>query len=84
MGGFQIYWENSATEMISGAEADKFLQTPTGVSVFAMEAEMIPRSWAERKANVVYWQEHDSVGHFAAYEKPDELVDDLVKFFPSV
>lgn len=69
--------------MISGAEADKFLQIPTGVSAFAMEAEMIPRSWAERKANVVYCQEH-SGGHFAAYEKPDELVDDLVKFFPSV
>lgn len=83
-GGFQIYRENSATEMISGAEADKFLQTPTGVSAFAKEAEMIPRSWAERKANVVYWQEHDSGGHFAVYEKPDEFVDDLVNFFPSV
>lgn len=82
--GFQIYRENSATEMISGAEADRFLQTPTGVSAFAKEAEMVPRSWAERKANVVYWQEHDSGGHFAAYEKPDEFVDDLVKFFPSV
>lgn len=83
-GGFQIYRENSATEMISGAEADIFLQTPTGVSAFAKEAEMVPRSWAERKANIAYWQEHDSGGHFAAYEKPDEFVDDLVKFFPSV
>ena len=70
--------------MISGAEVDKVLQTPTGVSAFAMEAEMFHRSWAERKANVGYWQEHDSGGHFAAYEKPDELVDDPVKFFPSV
>ena len=81
---FQIYRENSATEMISGAEADKFLQTPTGVSAFAKEAEMVPRSWAERKANIVFWQEHDSGGHFAAYEKPEEFVDDLVRFFPSV
>ena len=81
---FQIYRENSATEMISGAEADRFLQTPTGVSAFAKEAEMVPRSWAERKANIVFWQEHDSGGHFAAYEKPEEFVDDLVRFFPSV
>ena len=83
-GGFHIYRENSATEMISGAEADKFLHTPTGVSAFAKEAEMVPRSWAERKANVVFWQEHDSGGHFAAYEKPKEFVDDLVRFFPSI
>ena len=84
MGGFQMYRENSATEMVSGAEADGFLQTPTGVSAFAKEAEMVPRSWAERKANVVFWQEHDSGGHFAAYEKPREFVDDLVRFFPLV
>ena len=82
--GFQIYRENSATEMIEGPEADKFLETPTGVSAFAKEAEMVPRSWAERWANVVFWREHESGGHFAAYEKPDEFVDDLVGFFPSV
>lgn len=83
-GGFQIYRENSATEMISGADADKVLEIPTGVSAFAKEAEMVPRSWAERKANIVFWQEHETGGHFAAYEKPDEFVDDLVNFFPSV
>ena len=83
-GAFQIYRENSATEMISGTEADKFLQTPTGVSAFAKEAEMVPRSWAERKANIVFWQEHGSGGHFAAYEKPEDFVDDLVRFFPSI
>lgn len=83
-GGFHIYRENSATEMISGADADRFLETPTGVSAFAKEAEMVPRSWAEKKANVVFWQEHESGGHFAAYEKPEEFVDDLVRFFPSV
>ena len=83
-GSLQIYRENSATEMISGPDADKFLKTPTGVSAFAKEAEMVPRSWAEKKANIMFWQEHESGGHFAAYEKPDDLVADLVRFFPSV
>ena len=81
-GGFQTYRENSATEMV--ADVDMFLKTPTGVSAFAGEAEMVPRSWAERKANIMFWQEHESGGHFAAYEKPEEFVDDLVRFFPSV
>lgn len=83
-GAFQIYRENNATEMMSGADADRFLETPTGVSAFAKEAEMVPRSWAEKKANVVFWQEHNSGGHFAAYEKPEEFVSDLVRFFTSV
>ena len=83
-GGFHMYRENSATEMVSGADADKYLETPTGVSAFAKEAEMVPRSWAETKANVVFWQEHESGGHFAAYEKPKEFVNDLVRFFLSV
>lgn len=30
--------------------------------------------------NVVFMSEHEHGGHFAAYEKPDELVQDLFKF----
>lgn len=81
---FQIYRENSATEMVSGPKANEYLKVPTGVSVFAKEAEMVPRSWAEPKANILFWQEHETGGHFAAYEKPKELVDDLARFFGSV
>jgi len=81
---FQIYRENSATEMVSGARAGEYLRVPTGVSAFAKEAEMVPRCWAERRANVVFWREHGRGGHFAAYEKPEELVGDLVEFFGAV
>jgi hypothetical protein len=37
-------------------------------------------SWLIRD-NVVFEAEHDSGGHFAAYEKPAELVGDLRKMF---
>ena len=33
------------------------------------------------RSNVVFEPEHDSGGHFAAYEKPEVLVDDLRKLF---
>jgi len=69
--GFQIHRENSATDMVSDPKAKDFLKTPTGVSAFAKETEMVPRSWAETRANIVFWQEHDSGRHFAAYEKPE-------------
>ncbi len=31
--------------------------------------------------NVVFESEHDKGGHFAAYEQPQALVDDLRKMF---
>lgn len=82
--GFQIYRENSATDMVSGPKAKDFLETPTGVSAFAKETEMVPRTWAGTRANLVFRQEHESGGHFAAYEKPEEFAEDLAKFFGSV
>ena len=33
------------------------------------------------RSNVVFESEHDSGGHFAAYEKPEVLVGDLRKMF---
>jgi len=33
------------------------------------------------EANVVFESEHDSGGHFAAYEKPEALADDLRRMF---
>lgn len=54
-GGFHIYRGNSATQLISRADADRFLETLKGVSAFAKEAEMVSRSCAEKKANIVFW-----------------------------
>lgn len=38
-------------------------------------------SWARALGNIVFVAEHDSGGHFAAHEKPVELVGDLRKMF---
>jgi hypothetical protein len=44
-------------------------------------------SWADwgsllrAKAKVVFESEHDTGGHFAAYEVPEALVDDIRKMF---
>ena len=57
------------------------MEVPTGVSAFPKEITVVPRGWAERVANVVAWWEHERGGHFAAWERPDELVGDIVPFF---
>jgi pimeloyl-ACP methyl ester carboxylesterase len=82
--GFQMYRENNPAVAGPSLQMKSFVKQPTGVSVFPKELGIVPRSWAETKANIVFWEEHDSGGHFAAYEKPKELAQDLIKFFQSV
>lgn len=56
------------------------VSAPTGVSVFPKEIYKMPRSWASKIMNVVYWNRHSSGGHFAAHEKPELLAGDIQAF----
>jgi hypothetical protein len=47
-------------------------------------SEWPPRSYVDRMFNVTQWTEMPSGGHFAALEKPELLVNDLVKFSRTV
>lgn len=76
---FHMYRENNASKLHN----IPYETIPTGVSAFAGEMEMVPRVWAEKTANIVFWQEHDKGGHFAAWENPEALAGDVVKFFRS-
>ncbi|KAH9974905.1 Alpha/Beta hydrolase protein [Lactifluus volemus] len=52
-----------------------------GISFFPKELSRFPRALLGAKAKVVFESEHDTGGHFAAYEEPEALVDDLRKMF---
>ncbi|TFY66908.1 hypothetical protein EVG20_g4191 [Dentipellis fragilis] len=54
---------------------------PLGVSYFPKEAASSPLSWASAMGNVVFQKEHPQGGHFAAYEQPAALVDDLREMY---
>ena len=55
---------------------------PAGCSIFPKEIVAKPRSWAEgRYTNIVYWNELDRGGHFAAFEQPQLFVEELRKCF---
>ena len=59
----------------------KKIDVPTAIAVFPAEmSEWPPRSYVERIFNITQWTEMQSGGHFAALEKPDLLVNDLIKF----
>jgi pimeloyl-ACP methyl ester carboxylesterase len=74
----RMYWEMARAPEERAPQVD----VPTGVSVFPHEIFQPPRAWAERQlTDLRTWREHDSGGHFAAMERPDELVTDVREFF---
>ena len=75
----RLYYENSRTPWYFGP--DDQIGVPCAIAVFPKELSTPPRSWAERTYNVQRWTEMDSGGHFAALEKPAELVNDMREFF---
>jgi pimeloyl-ACP methyl ester carboxylesterase len=63
----RFYWENKADFFDA-----KNIKIPFAISVFPAELYQAPRSWAERAYpdNLIYFNELDRGGHFAAWEQP--------------
>jgi pimeloyl-ACP methyl ester carboxylesterase len=57
------------------------IEPPCGIVHLPAEIPMPPRSWAERAFNIVHWTTLPRGGHFAAWEVPDLLAEDIRKFF---
>ena len=58
---------------------------PIAVSAFPDEIYQIPRSWAERAyPRLIHYNRLDKGGHFAAWEQPELLVQELRTAFKSL
>lgn len=76
----RIYWENPGDKYSYGR-----VELPVGATVFPREIFRAPRSWAEKTyANLIYWNEVDRGGHFAAFEQPDLFARELRAAFRSL
>jgi pimeloyl-ACP methyl ester carboxylesterase len=61
------------------------ISVPAAVSVFPEEVYQAPRSWTERAySQLLYYKKHDKGGHFAAWEQPQLLAEDLREGFRSL
>ena len=62
----RLYW-HSFRSFAAGE-----ILVPTGCSLFPNEIMRLSRRWAERRyKNIVYWNELERGGHFAAWEQPE-------------
>ena len=61
------------------------IEKPVGIAAFPVDLiPFPPRSMVERHVNVTHWTDFKEGGHFAALERPDDLVDDVRAFARTV
>jgi pimeloyl-ACP methyl ester carboxylesterase len=77
----RLYWENKADFFDA-----KPITIPFAISVFPDELYQAPRSWAERAypTNLLYFNEVDRGGHFAAWEQPQLFSEEIRASFRSL
>jgi pimeloyl-ACP methyl ester carboxylesterase len=69
----RLYWENKLN-LYNAAD----VAIPAAVSVFPGESYEAPRSWTERAYHkLIYYNEVDKGGHFAAWEQPQLFSEEV-------
>ena len=81
LSGARLYWEYWG----KGYFNSKGVSIPVAVSVFPDELYPAPRSWTERAfPKLIYYNKLPKGGHFAAWEQPQLLTEDLRAGFRSL
>jgi pimeloyl-ACP methyl ester carboxylesterase len=76
----RLYWESKLAFF-----APKHVAIPTAVSAFPEELYQAPRSWTEKAyPKLIYYNRLPKGGHFAAWEQPQLLTNDLRAAFKSL
>jgi len=74
----RLYWELRQMASAGGFFDARGVKIPVAVSVFPDEIYAAPKSWAERAyPKLIYYNTHDKGVHFAAWEQPQAIVEDL-------
>ncbi|MDE8653666.1 epoxide hydrolase family protein [Novosphingobium album (ex Liu et al. 2023)] len=72
----RLYWESF------GKVRPPEVHLPAGISTFPKDILPAPRAWVERRMkHIVYWNELDRGGHFAAWEQPELFVNEVRRCF---
>jgi pimeloyl-ACP methyl ester carboxylesterase len=75
----RLYWESFTATNIDP------IDMPVGCSIFPHEIFRSSRRWAQKRySNLIYWNELEIGGHFAALEQPEIFINDLGGDNPSL
>jgi pimeloyl-ACP methyl ester carboxylesterase len=72
------YWESGRAQALAAGQAPPEVSLPVGFTTFPGEIFQAPRSWVEKAyPNLIYFNEVDKGGHFAAWEEPELFAEEL-------
>lgn len=75
----RLYWES-----FTKANMDP-IAMPVGCTIYPKEIFRSSRRWAEKRyTQLVYWNEPDKGGHFAAIEQPESFISEVRNCFRSL
>ncbi|KAJ7340924.1 hypothetical protein JRQ81_004211 [Phrynocephalus forsythii] len=81
----RFYKENLSSNPNTAPGARIGVYVPTGIAAFPSELLHCPRSWAKKKfKNIVTYSYMPRGGHFAAFEEPEQLAQDIKQFVRKV
>lgn len=81
----RMYKENLGVNPMSRIDAKVGVHVPAGLAAFPNELMHVPLAWAKQKyKRIVSYSYMSRGGHFAAFEEPQMIVDDLVRFVQCV
>jgi pimeloyl-ACP methyl ester carboxylesterase len=79
------YWEEAQENARAAGQAPTPVSIPVGFTTFPGEIWRTPRSWVEKAyPNVIYFNEVDKGGHFAAWEEPELFATEIRAAFRPV
>ena len=82
----RLYWETSGQSVVlAAAQKTTEISLPVAITVFPGEVYRAPETWARRAyRNLIYFNEVDRGGHFAAWEEPQLFAQELRAAFRSL
>jgi pimeloyl-ACP methyl ester carboxylesterase len=82
----RIYWETAGQSVtLSSAQKTAEIALPVAITVFPGEVYRTPETWARRAyRNLIYFNEVEKGGHFAAWEQPQLFAEEVRAAFKSL
>jgi pimeloyl-ACP methyl ester carboxylesterase len=81
----RLYWEAARTQALTAGQTPPAVTLPVGFTVFPGEIFRAPRSWVKQQyPTLIYYQQVDRGGHFAAWEEPELYAAEIRAAFGSL
>jgi pimeloyl-ACP methyl ester carboxylesterase len=81
----RAYWELGRAAALAAGQAPPEVSLPVGFTTFPGEVFRAPRSWVEKSyPNLIYFNEVEKGGHFAAWEEPELFSSEVRAAFSSL